>query len=246
VMRLTVLGGCGAWPEAGGACSGYLVEAAGDLLLIDPGYAIVPRLLSLVGAEEIDAVIVTHGHPDHCADLHPLLRARELGEIRARPLPVYSLRGALDAVLRLDRPSMLRDSYTLFEFEAGDTLEVGSFTVDSALLPHWVPNAGLRISSGDSTLVCTGDCGPSPEVVTLAQGADLFLAESTYVDDVPPGDTQYLSSAHIAARCAIEARVSRLVLTHLWPGTDPAAVLNAAHAFQGQTDVARWGLIADI
>jgi ribonuclease BN (tRNA processing enzyme) len=245
-MRLTVLGGCGAWPEAGAACSGYLLEAAGFLLLVDPGYAMMPRLLSLVGAEDIDAVIVTHGHPDHCADLSPLLRARDLRETPAKSLPVYSLPGALDAVLSLDRPNMLRDAYALIEFEAGDTLKVGPFTVDSALLPHWVPNAGVRITARDATLVYTGDSGPSREVVSLAQGADLFLAESTYVDEVPPSSVQYLSSARSSAQCATEARVGRLVLTHLWPGTDPAAALDAARAFQGQTDVARWGLIADI
>jgi len=70
-MRLTVLGGCGAWPAAGQACSGYLLEQDGFRLLVDPGYAIVPRLLELIDAAEVDAVLVSHGHPDHGAD--PLL-----------------------------------------------------------------------------------------------------------------------------------------------------------------------------
>ena len=68
-MRLTVLGGCGGWPAAGLACSGYLVEHDGFRLLIDPGYAVVPRLLAVVDAAAVDAVLVSHGHPDHCADL---------------------------------------------------------------------------------------------------------------------------------------------------------------------------------
>jgi ribonuclease BN (tRNA processing enzyme) len=75
-MRLTTLGGCGAWPAAGQACSGYLLEYDGFVLLVDPGYATVPRLLEHVDAGEIDAVLVSHEHPDHCADLNPLLRAR--------------------------------------------------------------------------------------------------------------------------------------------------------------------------
>jgi len=78
-MRLTVLGGSGAWPAAGGACGGYLVEQDGFRLLVDPGYATVPRLLGVLPAADVDAVLVTHGHPDHCADLNPLLRARVLG-----------------------------------------------------------------------------------------------------------------------------------------------------------------------
>lgn len=74
-MRLTVLGGCGAWPEAGWACSGFLVEHDGFRLLVHLGYATVPRLLEVLAAEQADAVFISHGHPDHCADLNPLLRA---------------------------------------------------------------------------------------------------------------------------------------------------------------------------
>jgi ribonuclease BN (tRNA processing enzyme) len=75
-MRFSVLGGCGAWPEAGQACSGFLVEYDGFQLVLDLGYATMPRLLEHIAADRVDAVIVSHGHPDHCADLNPLLRAR--------------------------------------------------------------------------------------------------------------------------------------------------------------------------
>ena len=48
-MRLTVLRGYGAWPTAGQACRGYLVEHGGFRLLIDPGYAIPPPLAAEPG-----------------------------------------------------------------------------------------------------------------------------------------------------------------------------------------------------
>src|SRR5262245_31430174 len=103
-MRLTVLGACGAFPEAGSACSGYLVEQDGFRLVLDIGYAVVPRLLRHTAAEDVDAVYITHGHPDHCADLNPLLRARALRAVPAAPLSVWAPPGALRAVLALDRP----------------------------------------------------------------------------------------------------------------------------------------------
>jgi ribonuclease BN (tRNA processing enzyme) len=60
-MRMTILGGCGGWPAAGSACSGYLVEHDGFRVLIDPGYAVLPRLLEVTQADSIDAVLALTG-----------------------------------------------------------------------------------------------------------------------------------------------------------------------------------------
>jgi ribonuclease BN (tRNA processing enzyme) len=246
-VRLTVLGACGAWPEAGQACSGYLLEHDGFTLLVDVGYATVPRLLHHVGAEQIDAVFVTHGHPDHCADLNPLLRARALGQATPAPLPVYAPPEALDAVLALDRPAMLASAYVLHEFTPGSRLDIGPFQAHTRLLPHWVPNAGVRLAAGHRTLTYTGDSGPSPEVVELARDADLLLAEATYVDDVPEDAQPYLTSARQAARQATDAGAARLLLTHLWPGTNPADARAAAgNEYDGDISVAAGGQIIDI
>ena len=247
-MRLTVLGGCGAWPAAGQACSGYLVEHEGFRLLLDPGYATLPRLLQLIDADQVDAVFVTHGHPDHCADLNPLLRARALrDDDLPPPLPVFAPPGALDAVLALDRPGMLSDAILLHEFAPGSDLETGPFRARTRLLPHWLPNAGVRLAADDQVLVYTGDCGPSPDLVDLAAGSDLLLAEATVVDDVPTDSYGFLSSAVDAGRQAAAAGTGRLLLTHLMPGTDPdAARAAAAEGFSGEIDVAVPGLVVDI
>jgi ribonuclease BN (tRNA processing enzyme) len=246
-MRLTVLGGCGAWPEAGQACSGYLVEHDGFRLLIDVGYATMPRLPESAAPDQIDAVYISHGHPDHCADLNPLLRARALLDDPPVPLPVYSPPGALDAVLALDSPQMMAGSYTLHEFSAGSRLDIGPFRAQTHLLPHWLPNAGLRLSAGDRVLAYTGDSGPSPQIAELAHGADLLLAEATYVDQVPESSRLYLSSAGDAGRQAADARAGRLLLTHLWPGTDPSAARAAAgHEYHEEIGVAAAGLVIDL
>ncbi|MEU0485153.1 MBL fold metallo-hydrolase [Streptosporangium sp. NPDC006013] len=246
-MLLTILGGCGAWPGAGQACSGYLVEHDGFRLLVDPGYATVPRLLERITADQVDAVFVSHGHPDHCADLNPLLRARALRDDPPAPLPVYSLPGALDAVLALDRPGMLTDAYVLHEFTAGDSLDIGPFRARTRLLPHSVPNAGIRLTAGERVLAYTGDTGPSPDVVDLARGADLLLAEATYADRVPEDSRRHLSSARQAGRQAKEAGARHLLLTHLQPGTDATAAQAAAGAeYDGEIGIAASGLAIDL
>jgi ribonuclease BN (tRNA processing enzyme) len=248
-MRLTVLGGCGAWPAAGQACSGYLVEHDGFRLLIDPGYAIVPRLLQFVRADDVDAVLVSHGHPDHCADLNPLLRARSLRDDRAPApaLPVYAPPDALGPVLALDRPGMLGEAIDVRDFDPGDEFSVGPFGVRSWLLPHWVPNAGLRLEAGGRTLAYTGDSGPSPDLRSLARGADLLLAEASCAREVPAGSARYLSSASQAGHLASKAGAGKLVLTHLIPDTDPDdSVLAAAEGYAGPIAVASPGLTAEI
>jgi ribonuclease BN (tRNA processing enzyme) len=247
-MRLTTLGGCGAWPAARHACSGYLLGQDGFRLLVDPGYATLPRLLEHVDAAEVDAVLVSHEHPDHCADVNPLLRARALRDEPAPPLPLYALPGALDAILALDHGMLAerRHSYDVHTFADRETLRVGPFTIDVRLLPHSVPNAGFRIAASGGVLAYTGDCGPDAGVVELARDADVLLAEATYVDDAAES-AGTLSSARDAAREATAADAAQLVLTHLYPGTDPGDAMRAAREhYAGPVAIARPGPAIDL
>jgi ribonuclease BN (tRNA processing enzyme) len=247
-MRMTVLGGCGAWPAAGQACSGYLIEHDGFRIVVDPGYATLPRLLERVAAADVDAVLISHGHPDHCADLHPLLRARVLGAAAAPPsLPVHALPGAADRVLALDEPRLLQGASTVTEFEAGGSFEVGPFRVDTWPLPHSLPNAGTRLTAGGKVLAYTGDTGPSRAIVELARDADVFLAEASFPEQVPKAAARHLSSARQAGEAAAAAGAGRLLLTHLLPGTVPDLAEEAARrAYGGETAVARGGVVVDL
>jgi ribonuclease BN (tRNA processing enzyme) len=247
-VKISVLGGCGAWPAAGQACSGYLVEHEGFRLVLDLGYATVPQLLKHTAAEQVDAVLFSHGHPDHCADLNPLLRARAMGQDPPPALPVHTLPGAMDAVLALDHPRTLAGAYVLREFAAGQRFDVGPFQVDTWALPHFVPNAGLRLTAAGHVLAYTGDTGPDPGIAAMARDADLLLAEATFPEHVLPAqNAPYLSTARQAGENAAAAGAGRLVLTHLWPGTDPAAARAAAQrVYAADLDVATPGLIIDL
>jgi ribonuclease BN (tRNA processing enzyme) len=246
-MRLTVLGGAGGFPPAGGACSGYLIEHDGFRLLVDPGYAIVPRLLGIVSAAGIDAVLVSHGHPDHVADLNPLLRARLMGDDEAPRLPAYALPGALAPVLALDQITALKGVHDLRDFAAGDAFAIGPFAIESRLLPHSIPNAGVRISVGGASITYTGDAGPTDDLVALARGTDLLLAEATYIEAVPSGNAGVLNSALEVGRQAHRAGAARLMLTHLMPGTDPEASRAAAsRSFDDWVAVATPGTIVEL
>ena len=110
-----------------------------------------------------------------------------------------------------------------------------------------MPNVGIRLTTDGTTLAYTGDTGPSPGIVGLADGVDLLLAEATYPERVPDDNAPYLSTARQAGGNASRAHVRHLVLTHLWPGTDPTAATDAARAsYDGPVDVARAGLSIDL
>jgi ribonuclease BN (tRNA processing enzyme) len=118
--------------------------------------------------------------------------------------------------------------------------------VQSSRLPHPAPNAGFRIAAGAWSLTYTGDAAPSDDLVGLAEATDLLLAEATYVDIVPPATAGALNCALEVSRQASQARVARLMLTHLMPGTDPAASRSAAaRAFDGAIDVATGGVVVE-
>jgi len=246
-VRLTVLGCCGAWPTVGAAGSGYLVEHDRFRLLVDVGYAVVPRLQEHVAVEDVDAVLISHGHPDHCVDLNPRLRGRVLRDDPPPPLPVFAPAGELDAVLALDRPGMLDGGFVLTDLADGDQFRVGPFAVEARELPHSRPNVGLRIAASGRSLVYTGDSGASPVTPELARDADVLLAEASFVDELPGDSARTLSSADQRGELATAANVRHLVLTHLLPGTDPAASAVAARRrFAGELTVATTGLVVEL
>jgi ribonuclease BN (tRNA processing enzyme) len=242
-----MLGGCAAYPTAEQGCSGYLVEQDEFRLLIDPGYAVLARLLTYVPADRIDAVFVSHSHPDHCADLQPLLRARVLTDRSGPALPVFTPHGSLDRLLAIDEPGLIDDGYELREFDPGAGFDIGPFQAVTWRLPHWVSNAGLRLAAGGRVLSYTGDTGPSPELVPLARNADLLLAEASFADRLPDRYAGNLSTAAEVGRYAAQADAAAVLLTHLWPGADPARFVAAARAgFTGPVATVEPGLVIDL
>ncbi|UYM05596.1 MBL fold metallo-hydrolase [Solicola gregarius] len=246
-MWLTVLGGSGGIPAEGVPCSGYLVEHDGFRLLVDPGYGSAVALLRHCRAADVDAVFVTHAHPDHCADLNPLLRMRVMGRETASPLPIYCPTGAVDRVLALEPTASYDEAYELHEFGPDDKFSIDAFAVETRSLPHFTPNAGVRFTIGSRSLTYTGDCGPSDALIELASGTSLLLAEATYLDHVPDEHRGCLSDAASVGQTATKARAERLVLTHLWPGANhDDARRVAGHQYDGRIDVARPRLVVQI
>ncbi|HWD06630.1 MAG TPA: MBL fold metallo-hydrolase [Amycolatopsis sp.] len=239
MARLIVLGSCGAWPEPGRACAGLLLSEGDHHTVLDLGYGAASRLFTHVEAKDLGAVVATHEHPDHIADLTALSRAWHDTAGPAR-LPLHCTPGVLH---RLEAAEPRPHPATVFEVHpfAGPAA-LGPWRLTSAPLPHHVPNHGVRLSSAAATVAYSGDTGPSPLLVELARDADLLVCEATV--DEPEA---HLMTAAEAGRTAANAGVKTLLLTHFWPGADRvAAQASARREFSGEVLIANEGLVLEL
>jgi ribonuclease BN (tRNA processing enzyme) len=239
MRSLTVLGSCGAWPEPGRACAGFLLEYDGYRVVLDLGYAALPQLLKYCPDGAVDAVIVTHQHPDHCVDVSALARVRYYQAPDASPVPLYCPPGVVDVLRALEpRP----DPATVFDVRDLAPAQVGPFELDTVLLPHYVTNLGIKLTAPGLCVAYTGDGGPSPLLPTLAKGTDLFISDATLQGPSPTTAPRYVMTATEAATGAAGAQ--RLLLTHFWPGIDRSvSVAEAQKVFAGEVIAADEGLV---
>ncbi|GAA1974945.1 MBL fold metallo-hydrolase [Amycolatopsis minnesotensis] len=213
--------------------------------MLDLGYATAPRLFETVDDGDVDAVIVTHEHPDHCVDVSALGRVREYLHAGRPRLPLYGTPGVLRVLRALEpRP----DPETVFEFhDLAEGGRVGPLELTALALPHHVPNHGVRLTAPGLTVAYTGDTGPSAALAELGRDADLFIAEATLSGGGPATGPRYLMTAGEAGTYAAQAGARRLLLTHFWPGADrSASVAQARERFGGEVLAATEGMVVEL
>lgn len=258
-MRLTVIGCAGSVAGPDNPASSYLVEADAYgrtwRLLLDLGSGSLGPLQAIVDPARLDAILISHGHLDHCADLASLSVLFRYGPAQATaraPLPLWGPTGIDERVRQVDGASADAglEPYDWFAFAPGQKRVLGPFAVTAARAWHPVPALAYRIegpgeAGGRATLVFTGDTDLSDDVVTLAHGADLLLAEAGWADrdSNPPG-------IHLSGRqtgqLARRAGAKVLVVTHVPSWVDPAATLAQARAHHSETLLARPGIVVTV
>lgn len=245
-MKLTVVGCSGSFAGPTSAASCYLVEAEGFRLVLDLGSGALGSLARHVDVYDVDAVVLSHLHPDHCIDMLGYYVARQYRpEGPAARIPVWS---------PADAPSHLATAYGLstgqnmggvFDFRplvSEFSFEIGPFRVAVDRTVHPVETYGIRLEHDGRVLTYSGDSGICDSLVRLASGADLFLCEASWIDGRDHAPEVHLSGRE-AAEHAARAGAGRLVLTHIPPWNDPAVTEAEALAvpFDGAVEVARPG-----
>lgn len=242
-MDLIVLGCSGSYgAPGGGACSGYLVRAGGTAVWLDCGNGTFAHLQQYLPIEDLDAVVITHEHPDHCVDLYGLHVLLQYGLERGG-LPVFAPEG-LEQRLGV----LVGDWGGTFEWQVvdeGDAVTVGQLALRFSRTDHPPPTYAVELRGDDKRLVYTADTGPGWSVGAFEAGADLVLSEATYQHATKRG-ARHLS-AREAGTAAREARARRLMLTHLWPRLDPgASVEEGSDAYDAAVTLAAPHLVTRI
>lgn len=253
-----MLGAGSILPRAGMGCSGYALRTSerGPVTLLDCGPGSVRKLGDVgIGIEEVERVVLSHFHTDHCLDLFALAFARRSPSLagRLKPLEIVGPRGTADLV---ERGALLggERGWTRFSdarvvevdpHARGATLDVGDLELSFVATQHTEHAVAWRVRGPcGATLVYSGDTGENEDVAALARDVDLFVCECSFPDDAPVARHLTPSSA---ARLARAARARRLLLTHFYPDLVPDEARRvAARTFAGPIDTAHDGWSARI
>jgi ribonuclease BN (tRNA processing enzyme) len=263
-VRITVLGKSPAWQDAGGACSGYLVEEAGTTLLLDCGNGVFGKLREQVDYTDVDAVVISHVHADHFIDLVPYSYALLLTP-RQQPVPVAGHPGTDEpARPRLIGPPgcrqtfrsvvgswgdemLIEEAFLIEEYEESSRVGIGPLEATFTEVPHFILTYAVNLSApGVGRFTFSADCRPCDALVEAAHGTDLLFVEATLPRPERTGIRGHLTPAE-AGDHARRAGARRVVLTHISDELDADwAREEGSAAFGAPVEVAREGDVFEL
>jgi ribonuclease BN (tRNA processing enzyme) len=227
-MEVIILGSGTGVPSLKRGSPGFLIKAGDQSILLDSGSGTLAKMLRAgVTYKEVDAALYSHIHPDHVADLVPLIFACKYHEDpRTKDLRIlggHGFRAYFEGLRSVYGSWIEPETFCIHIQEAvADAVEIGGLQITTIPLEHAPESVGYRVTSPQGrTMVYSGDTDYCPNIVELARGADLLLVECSF----PEGQKVkgHLTPA-LAGRIAREAGCTRLVLTHLYPPCDQSDI----------------------
>jgi ribonuclease BN (tRNA processing enzyme) len=249
-MKLTVLGSSGGCPGRGNPASGYLLEHGPTTIWCDAGSGTFMRLMDYLDPAGIDAVVISHAHTDHCADLVAFFGYMAYGPSGDIPVPVYLPPDTVEplaAFVRADGDHVFNMTFDFNIVGGGDSAAVGDINLTFADAHHPVPTVSTRFEAGGRALAYSADTGPGGGFPSLSAGADVMLCEATLQGERTPFVYAYHLTAAEAGALARTAGVDRLILTHLSPTLDVRRSLSeAATTYGTEPELAVPGLETEV
>jgi len=264
-MRLTILGKSPSWQDAGGACSGYLIEEDGVCVVLDCGNGVFSKLRRFRDYTRVDAVVISHLHADHFLDLVPFSYALTYAP-RQQPVPVdrwpgvdrpacprlITPRGSRETYRRVvgawGNDDLIENAFAIEEYEPDSTADVGPLRIRFHEVPHFTETFAVDIASrnGGGRFTFGADCSPTERLVEIAKDTDLLLIEATLPRPERTGTRGHLTPEE-AGEHGREAGAKRVVITHISDELDEDdARRRASEAFGAPVDVASEGATYEI
>ena len=259
-----MLGKSPAWQDAGGACSGYLIEEGDTSILLDCGNGVFGKLRERIDYVDVDAVVITHVHADHFIDLVPYAYGLLLAP-RQQPVPVAGHPGTdSPARPRLIVPpgarttfrtvvgawgdeELIEQAFSVEEYDEGSAVEIGPLTATFAEVPHFILTYAVDFATAAGRRFTFGaDSRPCDELVEAARDTDLLFVEATLPRPERTGIRGHLTPEE-AGEHARRAGAKRVVLTHVSDELDPEWVKEeGARGFGDPVDLAREGDVYEV
>lgn len=247
-MKVHVVGSSGTFPAPGRPASGYVIEQGTTRVWCDAGPGTFTALP--VDPDMIDAVVVSHQHPDHCSDLATAFHAWTYRPDPRTAVPLYAPQSVWDRLmLFLDKGpgSELDRAFDFTAVREGDELDLGDLAVSFVEMDHPVPTVGSRWEGHNRTLFFTADTGPRGSWREAARGVDLMLSEAALQGSPGEKTVPHHLTAGEAGSIAREVGARRLALTHIPPYLDASKSIHEAEvAFDRPVILATPGASFDV
>lgn len=207
-MQLIVLGCYGPYPHIDGACSGYLLQTEHASILLDLGNGTLRNCLRHITIESVDAVFLSHLHPDHISDVFVL---RYMLEMKKLTKKLYAPKEPQESFEHLSYKNA-------FEVNVSDdkTILIKDMKITLCKMHHAIPSYAIKVESEGKTFVYSGDTGYNEKLEAFAQDCDLLLCEAA-VSDTDIKRKEFHMSATQGCELAEKAKCKRLLVTHFFP-----------------------------
>ncbi|MCL2798233.1 MAG: MBL fold metallo-hydrolase [Firmicutes bacterium] len=203
-MHLTVIGKYGPYPAPGGKTSCYLLESGSTKIALDFGSGAIAGIGQYTDVKALDAVVLSHLHNDHIADILPLEYVAQLHKIRSKLFLPFTECPQLEFI----KASGL---FELNRVTDGFTAQIGGLSLSFRRMPHPVESYAVKITDGKSVFVYTGDTSWDERLVPFCMGAKLVVMDCN-------GGGPHASV--LDAECLADSTGAFVIATHLFPGIE--------------------------
>ena len=236
-MKIIPIGVWGGYPNKNEATSAFLIEQDGFRCLVDCGSGVLAAVQNYTELRDLDAVIISHYHPDHIADVGVLQHAAMVGmQLKEwdTPLLIYAHDKDFDEFQKLSYKGVTEGR----AIQASDILRLGPWQVSFCETIHPVYCLAMKFTADGRTTVFTADTSWKEELIHFSQDADLIVAESNLYEKYV-GIIQGHMSGSQAGELAERAKAKQLLLTHLPQYGDLSEILSAAKSsYSGEVEFA--------